>query len=74
MKHPSWIQRQRDDELEDAYVSNLAAASNGASPAKKPNWPGGVWCGFLSLMSISQVKCPPDVHLDMKVRFQPGGA
>lgn len=25
-KHPSWIQRQHDDELEDEYVSNLAAA------------------------------------------------
>jgi len=26
VKHPSWIQRQHDDELEDEYVSNLAAA------------------------------------------------
>lgn len=25
-KHPSWIQRQHDDELEGEYVSNLAAA------------------------------------------------
>lgn len=25
-KHPSWIQRQHDDELEEEYVSNLAAA------------------------------------------------
>ena len=25
-KHPSWILRQHDDELEDEYVSNLAAA------------------------------------------------
>jgi hypothetical protein len=27
------------------------------------------FCGFSSLMSNSQVKCPPDVQLDMKVRM-----
>ena len=29
-----------------------------------------VGCGFSSFMSNSQVKCPPDVQLDMKVRFE----